>query len=429
MSLSGQNAHEAASRGGAILKGLLDPVRSLGSRAQPWLEGWRWLGRPYAYFEERAHVHGRTNWAQLPGLGRVLLTGEPQVVGQIATHPDLVGGRAHRALRAALGEDHLIVLWGEAHRRRRRLLFPILHNYSDDELVVDTTRQVMDGLRPGLLSMKAVVHEISLKIALRALLGRLPESAEERILVQVRRFQRSFSNPLNLYLGPLRRDWGRWSPWGRLVSNRALLMQSLVEQVGNSPQGLGAVLADGLEPAALPWELLALLMFGHETTAGAMAWCLAHLAVHPEARGPIREGDEAYILAYVEESLRMCPAVAQLTRVAERDTLVGGQAVPEGTTVMPCISLSHQDSQAFPEPTRFCPQRFLGQSPRPMIYYPFGLGNRICPGRALALRQMVLMLKTIVGGWDLTFPAGYQPRPVRELFLVVPYGGTPMRLG
>ena len=79
--------------------------------------------------------------------------------------------------------------------------------------------------------------------------------------------------------------------------------------------------------------------------------------------------------------------------------------------------------------TKTTSKQLLPVYDKPMIYYPFGLGNRICPGRALALRQMVLMLKTIVGGWDLSFPAGYRPRPVRELFLVVPHGGTPMRLG
>jgi cytochrome P450 len=342
------------------------------------------LLRPYSFFRRG------TRWVRLPGLGRVLVTSDPKIAREIAVHPDLVGGRAHRAMRATLGEDHLIVLWGEAHRERRRRIFPALHGFQDDALTVSATREVM-ARTPRSFSMHAVMHEVALLVMVRALFGRSPFEAE--ILAGAIDFQRSFTNPLMLFLAPLRRDWGSWSPWGRLLRRRNRLVDLL--QRATEPGSLAETVSGGD-------ELLALLMFGHETTAGTLAWAFAHLEGHPGAAERIRSGDQAFTVAFLEESQRLCPAVAQLTRVAERDTTVGGHLVSAGTTVMPAVSLSDGSS---------C---------------PFGLGNRICPGKAMAMRQMVVTMETVLADWNVKLPPGYRPTPVRQLFLVVPRGGTPM---
>jgi len=91
---------------------------------------------------------------------------------------------------------------------------------------------------------------------------------------------------------------------------------------------------------------------------------------------------------------------------------------------MPAIPGLHQ--HGWTEPDRLRPQRFLEQTPDPHSYCPFGVGERICPGKPMALRQLVMMLQTVLQNFRLEPIDGYRARPVRQLFLVSPSQGTPV---
>ncbi|MBT9585941.1 cytochrome P450 [bacterium] len=378
-----------------------------------------WLLHPYAYFQRQARRRGLTWRAWLPGLGRVLMSGDPHILEQVIHHPHLAGGIAHRALRATLGEDHLIVMSGPAHRPRSLAVRQSLTAFSSDQEMARLTRQEFDQLPLGQpFSLHKVAHQASLRIMLNGLLGADQESAIVKLAQQ---FQASFSNPLLLFLPALQQDWGPYSPWGRLLRRRRRLQEALLQQLQHAPQDcIGARLAQRVAAPSLPVELMALLMFGHETTAATFAWCFALL--QPEAVRRIRDGDTRYTLAFIEESLRLCPAVGQLTRVAQQDLSLGPWQVPRGSVVMPAIPLAQQN---FPDPQRFDPERFLRTAPPANHYCPFGFGERICPGKAMALRQLVVMLETVLQNYEIRLPLGYQPRPQRKLFLVVPQAGTP----
>lgn len=382
------------------------------SRVGSLWHGIRWLLSPYEYF--RSGRLGLTWRASLPGLGRVLVSGDPALLGEVMAHPDLVGGRAHQALRATLGEDHLIVLWGAAHRERRRVVQQALRAFPRDELIAELTRQEVE--REGRdLSLHRAGHRASLRIVLQGLLGPMDAREEAPIVRSAERFARSFSSPLLLFVPWLRRDWGGWSPWGRLLRRRRELCQLLVAAV---PRGdcMAARLRAELAPESYEVELLALLMFGHETTAGSLSWCLAHALQRPECAARVCE-DEGYALAFVQECLRVSPPVAQLTRVAESALKVGEWNVAEGEVVMPAIPLAHRSLGE-----EFEPERFLGgDAPSPPAYCPFGFGTRLCPGRAVALRQLTVMVRTLLR--DFRWRAvDVSTRPYRHLFLVLPRG-------
>lgn len=46
-------------------------------------------------------------------------------------------------------------------------------------------------------------------------------------------------------------------------------------------------------------------------------------------------------------------------RILERNTEVGGYAIPRGATVVAPIACIHHDAKHWPEPERFLPSRFL----------------------------------------------------------------------
>jgi cytochrome P450 len=355
----------------------------------------------------------------LPGLGQVLISGDPEILQQVMSHPDLVGGKAHRALRAALGENHLIVMSGPEHRQRSKLVRQALTAFISPPEIARLTHEEFSRVplaQP--FSLHQVAQRASLRIILSGLLG-LDEHPD--IVQQAHQFQASFSQPWLLFVPALQRDWGPSSPWGRLLRRRQKLTQTLLQALDRAPHSsIAARLRTELAGPDLGTELLALLMFGHETTAATLAWCFSQLQA--ESVGRIRAGDLAYTRAFVEESLRLYPAVAQLTRVAEADLSLGPWSVARGSVVMPAISLVQQN---FEQPELFRPDRFLQSDPPLRRYCPFGFGDRICPGKALATSQLVVMLQTLLQNFEIRLLAQYCPRPQRKLFLVVPHRGTP----
>lgn len=369
------------------------------------IDALHWLLRPYGYFLSRPEASWR---AWLPGLGRVLVTGDPELLQQVMHHPQLSGGRAHNALRATMGDNHLIVMSGPEHRARAQAVRRALTAFAPDPEIARITRRELARAPVGQpFSMHRLAHDVSLRVILSGLLGAEPDE----LVSLSRRYQSSFSNPLLLFVPFLR----RFSPWRRLLRRREELQRALLAHAAPADSIAGRL---ALEPAALEQELLALLMFGHETTAATFAWCFAVL---PAAQAGRVAEDAAFAQAFVEETLRLYPPVAQLTRVADDELRLGPFSVPRGGVVMPAIPRAHRH---FPDPDALQPARFL-HGPPPRHYCPFGFGERLCPGKTMALRQLVVMLQTLLREFDVRRLEGYRPRPIRQLFLVVPHGGTP----
>jgi cytochrome P450 len=191
-----------------------------------------------------------------------------------------------------------------------------------------------------------------------------------------------------------------------------------------------------LAESDLVTEIFALLMFGHDTTAVTLAWAFAHIYSHPHVVDRLRSesfssaqlDDEPPTLwqACLNESMRLAPAVVQLFRVAEQEVQLTGQTVRQGEMVMPCLYLAHHNPEIFPAPDQFRPERFLTQSYPPATFFPFGFGARLCLGKALAQRQMPLILSTLIQNADLALAPGYVPTPSRYMVLIAPRAGTLM---
>jgi cytochrome P450 len=129
-------------------------------------------------------------------------------------------------------------------------------------------------------------------------------------------------------------------------------------------------------------ELLTLLVAGHETTATALSWAMERLTRHPEKlerlRAEVEAGDDAYLTATVQETLRLRPVIVVVVRKLTEAVELGGYELPAGARVVPSIHLIHRDPQIYPEPERFLPERFLDNPPGTYTWIPFGGGVRRC---------------------------------------------------
>ncbi|WP_432759679.1 cytochrome P450 [Defluviimonas sp. SAOS-178_SWC] len=208
------------------------------------------------------------------------------------------------------------------------------------------------------------------------------------------------------------------------------------------------LLLDGEDPetkrrmntAELRDNLLTFIVAGHETTALTLAWALYLSAFDPAVQDRARAEAKAalgtraatvadlpalpYCRQIVDETLRLYPPAAFLSRTARaHDTLCGREVRPGDTVMLPIYAL-HRNHALWPDPHRFDPGRFADpKTVDRFAYLPFGGGPRICIGASFALQEAVIVLATLLARFRFTPVPGRDPRPVLILTLR-PEGGV-----
>ncbi len=184
-------------------------------------------------------------------------------------------------------------------------------------------------------------------------------------------------------------------------------------------------------------ECLTLLLAGHETTANGLSFALWLAALHPEWQQRLHEearqvltGEAATAADYSRlpltwqhfaETLRLYPPVWVTARTAAERYTFRGIAIPKGSLLIAPQIVLHHDPRWWPDPERYDPMRFAGQSPaqraqpgsqrddgsRPRFaWFPFGAGSRQCIGEGFAWMEGVLALATILREWRVSLPTG-----------------------
>jgi cytochrome P450 len=121
-----------------------------------------------------------------------------------------------------------------------------------------------------------------------------------------------------------------------------------------------------------------LLFAGFETTSTLIGAGLLELLRHPEQWKTLVD-DPGFSGTAVEELLRWVTPVQWIGRVALEDIEVGGEIIPKGRTVYPCLATANRDPEAFVEPETFDLRREDARK-----HLAFGLGPHFCLGNALA---------------------------------------------
>ncbi|CCO35442.1 O-methylsterigmatocystin oxidoreductase Short=OMST oxidoreductase [Rhizoctonia solani AG-1 IB] len=116
-----------------------------------------------------------------------------------------------------------------------------------------------------------------------------------------------------------------------------------------------------------------------------------------------------YTSALVREILRWHPV---LTLVGHRSSgeddenvVVDGKTyrIPARTAVIANVWKVMHNPEVYPDPERFVPERFMGNSPPPFPEnYAFGFGRRICPGVHVAQQSMWLSISNILANFTIT---------------------------
>lgn len=146
-----------------------------------------------------------------------------------------------------------------------------------------------------------------------------------------------------------------------------------------------------------------LLNAGHETTTNLIGNAVDLLLRNPGAANELREHPELLPSA-VEEFLRMESSNQLGNRMAVKDTVLGGVALPAGTYVHLCIGAANRDPEQFPDPDRLDIRR------QPNRHLAFGTGIHTCAGNSLARMEAQVAVGGLLRRFRTITSAG---RPVR----------------
>lgn len=113
------------------------------------------------------------------------------------------------------------------------------------------------------------------------------------------------------------------------------------------------------------------------------------VALQSYLRGLVAQGDTAAFEDAMEEILRIDDPFISNRRVTTRTVTLGEREVPAGTRVVLNWVAANRDPAAFPDPDAFNPAAHKDSN------LVFGVGPHVCPGRALTLME----LRVVV--WEL----------------------------
>ncbi|CAA2979573.1 cytochrome P450 714C2-like [Olea europaea subsp. europaea] len=182
---------------------------------------------------------------------------------------------------------------------------------------------------------------------------------------------------------------------------------------------------------------------GYETTAVSATWCLMLLASHPHWQDRIRaevqeickgQNPDADMIRKmkqltmaINESLRLYPPVAVVSREALTDMKFRDLNIPKGVNLWTMVTTLHTDPDNWgPDSYQFNPERFAngitGACKFPHLYMPFGVGPRVCLGQNLALVELKILISLILSKFSFTLSPKYIHSPALNLVIEPGHG-------
>lgn len=113
-------------------------------------------------------------------------------------------------------------------------------------------------------------------------------------------------------------------------------------------------------------------------------------------RSELERGDETYLDAVLQETMRLRPVAHLTARRLASPMEVRGYSLPAGTTVAIPAYLVHSRPDVYPDPRAFKPERFLDKPPGAFTWVPFGGGARRCVGASFATLEMKCVIATVL---------------------------------
>lgn len=423
-----------------------------GPRQPAAIQTLRWLTRHLPLLEECRARYGDAFTLRFSTLPPLVFLDDPAAAKQLFSgdrQGSLPSGRA-LTLEPVLGPRSLLLLEGEEHLRRRRLMLPPFHGERmrayEDAIAAVAREEIVSWPRGEGFELRERMQAITLEVILAAVFGVGEGPRRDRLRDLLARVLEQTRRPLASALAVLTRPLGRFGPYGpfqRLLDETDSVLAEEIADRRRDPRLaeredilsmlVAARFDDGseMDDGELRDQLMTLLAAGHETTATALAWTFDFLLHDPEVLARAREaaaaGDAEYLDAVATEALRLRPVITSVGRKLADPGTYAGYELPAGTSVMVAIYLLHTRPDVYPDPYAFRPERFAGSRPDTYSWVPFGGGVRRCLGAAFAQMEMRIVLREVLSRAQLRPASPRREVPRLAGITLVPRGGTQVR--
>ncbi|KAI6002625.1 cytochrome P450 [Pisolithus orientalis] len=156
---------------------------------------------------------------------------------------------------------------------------------------------------------------------------------------------------------------------------------------------------------------------GSETSAVGLMSMIVAAACHPDAQLCVQNEIDAVVgrdqapnwndadslpqlQAFILETARWRPVIPHgFGHRVTKDIIWRGYLIPAGAVIYGCLWAISRDSDVFPEPDEFNPQRWLDHNGRirtDLKFYPYGQGRRVCPGMYLANDSLFMTMASLL---------------------------------
>ncbi|GBF79612.1 cytochrome P450 [Aphanothece sacrum] len=424
----------------------------------------QWISDPLNYLETNAKQYGDMFTANMTGFPPFVMVSHPQAVRELFTADtqQFDAGRTNNLLGSLFGDRSIVMLDGDRHKRERKLLMPPFHGER-----LQTYAQSISNIAHKIGSqwqknkpfiVRQAMQEITLEVIIQVVFGLKEGERYQQLKPLVTEMLDSLSSPFEasfMFFKFLQKPWIPGSPWRKMkqaTKKIYALLAAEIEDRRNHPELMGddilSLMMVARDEAGEPMsdqelkdEMMILLVAGHETTATTLAWAfywvhhlpevknklLEELANLGENPNPMTMAKLPYLSAVCQETLRIYP-VGLLTfgRITNSPVSIMEHEFDPEIMLAGCIYLTHHREDLYPNSKQFKPERFLERQYSAYEFYPFGGGNRLCIGYALALLEMKLVLATILSNYELNLAPNQTVKPERRGFTLAPSGGVKM---
>jgi cytochrome P450 family 110 len=426
-----------------------------------WWQLIHWIADPLGFQDKWSHQYGDIFTMRLGGLGSFVVIGNPQAIQDIFSQDSKFEiGRGNALAQPLVGENSLMLLDGDRHRRERKLLMPPFHGerlktYAKQICLITVQLTDQWQINQSFVARSAM-QKVSLELILQIVFGLSEGERYQQLKPLLTAWLDMTDSPLRssmLFFRFLQQDWGGWTPWGQMKRRQRqvheLLQAEIEERRQKETEGQTDILSllmaardeDGqaMTDVQLRDELLTILLAGHETTATTLSWALYQIHRQPEVLeklqyeldtlgqnlSPLEMAQLPYLTTVCQETLRMYPVLPIIfPRIAKSSVDIAGHRFDAETTLMASIYLVHYREDLYPNPQQFQPERFRSRQYAPSEYLPFGGGSRRCLGYALAELEMKLVLATLLSKYQLALAEDKPVKLQRRGFTLSPKGGV-----
>ena len=384
------------------------------------------------------------------GPNQFVLISDPAMVQEVIVKKYKLfpkAGRNVNRLFDFFGEQGLVGIVGDEHKRMRKMSQPAFHHRmigTYGEAMVNLTERVIAGWQDGeMRDISRDIAELTLYIVSETLFGADVDAVADDVntVYDAMRVMQDGMDKTK------EREWEsaentvarRQQNWRNAQQSLDTLISRILNERRANPNPedtslLARLMAErdddgnAMTEVELADQLRTLFISGQESVAGGIVWTFYLISQHPELEQQLLDElnrvvgnrrltvhdikDMPLMERVIKESMRVFPPAWTLaSRVALQDTTVGRFAIPEGTLVLMSPFVLHRKADIFPDPLRFDPDRFLPENEAALhrfAYMPFGGGARICIGNTFTMMEMHLIVATVLQDYHLRVDDGQE---------------------